>query len=214
MGETPNTPSFSGQTRCVESIILLNPSLKEERVRSAKDGCEFNFLVGEQVVVPKDHRAGGAETSAYGAYRQGLDSACVDIVVTTRLPNDKSVVLAIKRNQNVCFGGKWWMMGGALHSYRPIAEFIKERAAKECGVEPRLEGCIGVFRTAARDVLACTINICLVGYVDYPYVAQKFKPDDAHSGHRLLTVEDLKGLPEEEKHWYPMLCFEQALDTM
>lgn len=227
---TQDTPSLSGQKVNLECAVFVNPFLREQRRLTCIYKEEFNFSSFSRaeprqlspnhipdkisLTVPKGHRVGGVPGPVYQGYREGLDSACVDVVLTTTVPGVGNSVLAIKRKLGTCFGSKWWMMGGALHSYRSIAEFIKERAKQECGVKPRLEGVIGCFRTAANDALACTTNICVVGRVSFKAVDQKFKADDAHSACRLLTLEDLKNLPEEEKHWYPTFCFQQALDTM
>lgn len=105
------------------------------------------------------------------------------------------------------------MQGGAFHPYRSIVEFLEERAEKECGVRPKIEGLIGVFRTCAEDFHASTTQPCYVGSVAYKDLI-KAKPDIDHTSWRLLKLEDLQTLPEEEKHWYPMLAFRLALESM
>lgn len=105
------------------------------------------------------------------------------------------------------------MQGGAFHPYRSITDFLAERAEKECGVRPKIEGLIGVFRTCAEDFHASTIQPCYVGSIEYADII-KAKPDMDHSSWRLLSLRDLQNLPAEEKHWYPMLTFQLALESI
>ena len=111
------------------------------------------------------------------------------------------------------FGGKWWMQGGSYHTYRSISDFVLERAEKECGVRPKIQGLIGVFRTCAEDIICSTTNVCYVGYVPYEEVV-KAQADKDHSDVRLITLCSLDLVPNHEKHWYPMTVFKQALRTM
>lgn len=204
--------SLSGMTVAVDKIIFINSCLTEHR-RWIATGGESDMM--GTVKVPEGHRSGGVSSEYYDGYRQGLASACADVVITTYLPCGRPAVLASKRASNKPFGGKWWMQGGAIHSYRSITDFVCERAEQECGVRPVIEGFIGVFMTCADDFLACTINLCYVGYIP----AQKLGDcwawaDKDHTHACVLTGDDLARLPEKEKHWYPMLVFNEALDTM
>lgn len=222
MGNTPNVPSLSGKRVELDCALWVNPNLAEERQgflgydAIIRDTPVPSSADNSTVIVPAGHRQGGVPKEAYDAYRAGLDSFCVDVVITTNIGGLKGTpaVLAMKRVPNVCFAGKWWMMGGAVHSYRPLFEFIQERAERECGVKPGIRARIGLFRTAAPDILACTTNLCLLGQVWHDQIVDKFRADSDHSVHRLLTLENLKNLPEDEKHWYPMFCFQRALETM
>ena len=191
----------------VEKVILINPFLKEERV-AAKN---IDFM---EVTPPSPGSIKrGVEKETYENYNLGLERACADIVITVRLPSGAGAVLASKRINGKPFGGKWWMQGGAFHPYRSIIDFLGERAEKECGVRPKVEGLIGVFRTCAEDHSASTIQPCYVGRVSYEGLI-KAKPDIDHISWALLKLEDLQTLPEEEKHWYPMLAFKLALESI
>lgn len=143
----------------------------------------------------------GVSSSVYDAYRIGLDSACVDIAICTIKPDGTPAVLLSKRAPNKCFGGKWWVYGGALHSYRPIGEFIAERAAKECGVVPEVKALIGVARTCAADVLGSTLQPCYLGLVEYAAI-EKSIADRDHSAVRLFTIDEYYRLPGPEQYWY------------
>lgn len=206
--------SLSGQRVTVETKIFVNPYLARERKNAAKGifsetfHCEF-----EAVKVPEGHFLGGVDSDIYDGYRKGLDSACVDVVVTTLLRHDKPAVLASKRAPSKLFGNKWWMQGGALCSYCSITDFVFERIWKKCGVCPHIQGFIGVFRTCSDDVLGSTINLCYVGFIQRHKLAH-VQMDENHTDFRLLTLEDLEDLPDKEKHWYPMFTFRQALTTM
>ena len=214
------TESLSGSRVDVDTIIFVNMSLASDRQRAVEN--EKRKLYGgalqyEQVVVPDGHRRGGVEPRFYDGYRAGLDSACSDIVITTLLPGRPPrvpAVLAVKRAPGKLFGGKWWMQGGAIHSYRLIADFLGERAEKECGVRYRLEGFIGVFRTCAEDRLGSTINLCYVGFVPYGDLARLVIADSDHTAVKVLSQDNLNRIPTEERYWYPMHVFRLALATM
>ncbi|MDP3779169.1 MAG: hypothetical protein Q8R30_03965 [bacterium] len=208
------TDSLSGCRVDIETIILVNPHLKETRRAIAVTGFDFKTTQPSQaIVVPEGHRIGGVGSVYYNGYRQGLDSACADLVITTCLPVGGPAVLASKRAPGKLFGKKWWMQGGAIHSYRLIQDFLGERINAEAHVSPQIQGLIGVFRTCADDVLGSTINLCYVGYVPYPFLeAAGFDGD--HTAVRLLSQIDLNLLPDEERHWYPMYAFAKAIETM
>lgn len=190
----------------IEAIFFLNDHLKSDRKKKM-------FCRTEKVCIPRGHKKGGVPGEVYDAYRAGLDSACADIVVCTRLPSGLPAVVAIKRAQNKCFGGKWWMQGGAIQSYRSVRKFVAERAEKECGAKPRVEALIGVFHTCAQDFLGSTTNICFVGSLPFEQLKSP-QADKDHSAWSLLTSRDLKKIPKKGRHWYPMLCFKTALETM
>src|SRR6476620_11071020 len=124
--------SLAGQTVVVETVLWENPHLAYERLMGT-----FSHPV-ERIVVPAGQRTGGVPSADYDAYRAGLDSACADVVVCSRLRSGKAVVLASKRGPGKPFAGCWWMQGGATHSYRSILEFVSERAEKECGIRPTI----------------------------------------------------------------------------
>lgn len=150
---------------------------------------------------------------AHLAYRARKEAACADIVITTVLLSGKPAVVSSKRAKNVCFGGYWWMQGGSYNAYSPIVDFVTNRALKECGVKPAVEGIIGLFRTCAEDLHASTTNICYVGFVPHDQLISA-KHDKDHTDQKLLTLSDLSSLPKEELHWYPKLVFTMALATM
>ncbi len=111
------------------------------------------------------------------------------------------------------------MQGGAVHAYRSYEDFVAERAEKECGVRPQVEALMGVGRTCAdakKDggVVASTTNLCYVGFASYEALEENLKADEDHTGLRLLTLEDLDALPEEERHPYADFFFRQALLSM
>ncbi|OHA32388.1 MAG: hypothetical protein A2928_00065 [Candidatus Taylorbacteria bacterium RIFCSPLOWO2_01_FULL_45_15b] len=134
-------------------------------------------------------------------------------MVTTTLPDGRHAVIASKRAVGKLFGGKWWMQGGAVHAYRSYTDFVAERAEKECGVRPVIQGLIGVFRTCAEDALGSTMNLCYVGFVPHGEL-EAARHDGDHTAQKFLTMEDLLQLPESEQHWYPMTVFRIALQTM
>ena len=170
----------------------------------------------EEVVIPPGHRVGGATSEAYKDYRAGLDSACADIILTTRLPDGRAAVISTKRGPGKLCAGMWWMQGGAVHSYRPYHEFLAERAAAECGAPADaivVEALVGVYRTCASDFFGSTTNLCFVGYVDFDKIKSAYHDAD-HVDQRLLTLEDLSMLPKVERHWYFTRIAELALTTM
>ena len=204
--------TLSGTMVKVETIIWFNRSLKAERQDAKKNGFDFDY---ENVLVPEGQRTGGVPKPVYDEFSTGSERACADIVVTTHLPNGKPAVLAIKRNENQPFHGKWWMQGGSYHTYRLISDFVAERAEKECGVRPEIQGVIGEFRTCADDYVCFTTNTCYVGYAPYDAI-MKARVDKDHSGWRLFTFDELMPVPATvgDWHWYPLFAFQQALTTM
>jgi len=191
----------------IEGIILVNPRLKEDRVK------KFVSMMDKKVIPPVDNIKRGVAKDVYDIYSLGLERACADVVITVRLPNGDNAVLAVKRAMNKPFGGKWWMQGGSFHPYRSIVDFLIEKAGKECGICPKIEALIGVFRTCAEDHICSTIQLCYVGRIDYDDLA-KIKLDKDQTAYRILTMRDLETLPKKQKHWYPMLTFRLAIETM
>jgi len=204
--------SLSGTRVTVETIIWWNRNLKAER-QSSKRG-ELLFP-SEDIFVPEGQRTGGVPKPVYDEFSIGSERACADIVVTTHFPDSKPAVLAIKRNENQPFHGKWWMQGGSYHTYRLISDFVAERAEKECGVRPDIQGVIGEFRTCADDYVCSTTNTCYVGYAPYDAI-MKARVDKDHSSWHLFTLDDFKLIPAPtvEWHWYPLFAFKHALISM
>ena len=155
----------------------------------------------------------GVDGETYGRYREGLISGCADIVVTATAPDYTHRVLAVKRAAGKCFGGSWWMMGGAVHAYRSLTDFVADRAEKECGVRPSVEACMFVAYTSATDVNASTTQLCFVGRVKWNQI-EKIRADADHSAVKLLSFDQIVDMPPEELHWYPRLAFDLALSSM
>ena len=204
--------TLSGFVVPVETVIWWNQFLREERQRSRQNGFFMQILY---VRVPAGHRFGGVAQRVYDGYRNGLEGACADIVITARMPkNGTPVVLASRRAMDKPFGRQWWMQGGAVHSYRSLQEFIIERAEKECGVRPKIEGIIGIFRTCAEDKLCSTTQICFVGFAPYEELSHVCVDND-HKEWRLIRLDELLELERYDNfHWYPAVTFERALTTM
>jgi ADP-ribose pyrophosphatase YjhB (NUDIX family) len=141
----------------------------------------------------------------------------VDIVLVTRLETGTPAVLLSLRNPTVCFGGKWWIYGGALQAYMSIEEFIAGRATKECGVPVRPEALIGVYRTIAEDYIGSTLQPCYAARVPIEVIRAKMSTDEDHSNVRLFTISDLillEGNRAPEYHWYPVRVALLALRSM
>lgn len=203
--------TLSGTMVKVETIIWYNRQLKAEREGAKRNGFIF---YEEDVFVPEGQHTGGVPKPIYDEFSTGSERACADIVVTTHLPDGRPAVLAIKRNANQPFHGKWWMQGGSYHTYRLISDFIAERAEKECGVRPEIQGVIGEFRTCADDYVCSTTNTCYVGYVPYDAIV-KARVDKDHTSWRLFTLNDFKLIVlTVDWHWYPLFAFKQALVSM
>ncbi len=157
--------------------------------------------------------ADGVPADVYDTYRRGRDSACVDMVVATKKPDGEYAVLLSKRKPNVCFGGTWWIHGGALLSYASITDFVASRTEKECGVQVEPEVLLGVCRTCASDYIGSTLQPCYAGRVPYEAIAQK-AVDSGHTDVRLFTIAELLEIPKAEKHWYPMWAAEMTLQSL
>ncbi len=146
----------------------------------------------------------GAPSEIYGGYRKGLHGACCDIVIVTTLPSGQHAVLLSLRKLEVCFGGTWWIYGGATHAYRDIGEFISERASKECGVSVEPQALVGVYVTYAADHIGSTMQPCYMAFVDYDVIKENMLTDTGHNNVKLFTQSELDEMPEDERHWYPI----------
>lgn len=206
--------TLSGRLVEVETILFVNSHLAEDRLYAKIHGYRSQT---EDIIVPEGHRTGGVPAPVYNEFSRGSERACADVVITTRFPDGEAAVLVSKRAANKPFGGCWWMQGGSYHTYRLISDFLIERAEKECGVCPSIEGFIGVFRTCAEDYLASTTNLCYVGFAPYEEIRDA-QNDKDHEALRVLRLEDLLHLPAHNPasqfHWYPMFAFKRALETM
>ena len=156
----------------------------------------------------------GAVPEVYAGYRQGLHGACCDKAIVTRQPNGKPAIMLSLRKKSVCFGGVWWIYGGAIHAYRDIAAFVSERAASECGVEVPPHVLIGVYMTNASDHIGSTMQPCFASFVPYDTIMQKMRTDSGHGDVRLFTTEELRQIPESEQHWYPMRIAHRTLESL
>lgn len=206
--------SLSDQVVKVETVIWQNEraTLRMQRMVSRVDGRYTEpFMMA--IRVPPSHEIGRVSTAAHRESRSKKQQACADIVITTMLPVGGPAVVAIKRSVDESFEGKWWMQGGSVPSYRSYSDFVVERARKECGVTPIVEGKIGVYRTCAEDVIGDTAQTCYVGFIPFADLARA-QADRDHPALRVFTAHELDVLPEEERHWYPMRVFRLALATM
>ena len=206
--------TLSGRNVRVETVIMENNNIEvlaAQRNRSRLQGG-FRAAFLKEIIVPDGHEKGWVSDEAHREHRAKREVACVDVVICTRLPGGEPAVVAIKRAPDQSFGGKWWMQGGEVSSYIGFAEFVAERAKRECGVAPMIEGMIGVFRTCAEDHIGDTLQVCYVGSIPYAEL-ERAQADKDHSALRLLTKNDLDDLPEGERHWYPMRVFYLALAT-
>lgn len=189
----------------MDSVIFETPKIRWERRFPTQ---EHQVMIPEGVTdgVPKD---------IYDQYRAGRDSACVDLMVATKR-HGKPAVLLSKRKTSVCYGGKWWMYGGALQSYASIEAFIAERVRRECGVDITgrcKKALVGVYRTASSDHIGSTLQPCYAAWVDENELAS-ILTDDAHDVLRIFTPSDIDALPENETHWYPMRVARKVLASM
>jgi len=196
-----------------EGVILENLFLAQEWRNRRVLREEYRAGIGEQPAGVTQ----GVSSDTYNEYRRGRDSACVDIVLVTHLENGTPAVLMSLRNPGVCFGGKWWIYGGALQAYMSIEEFISARATKECGVPVKPEVLIGVYRTIAEDHIGSTLQPCYAARVPIEVIRAKMSTDEGHSNVRLFTISDLillEGQHGPEYHWYPVRVALLALRNM
>jgi ADP-ribose pyrophosphatase YjhB (NUDIX family) len=106
----------------------------------------------------------------------------------------------------------WYMPGGQLFAYIPIAEFLKTKCQKEAGLELEPDALIGFYRNDGPDKAASVIAPCYCVFVPWEAIC-KTQPADGHDQWRLFTEADLDALPETETHWYPMYVWRRALAT-
>jgi hypothetical protein len=198
-----------------EGVILENPFLKKEwRERSLPAASPPSTTLWDSVYPIPQGVTPGVPAEIYSEYRKGRDSACVDIVLVTRLEDGTPAVLLSLRKPDVCYGNKWWIYGGALQAYRGIEDFISERATKECGVPVKPEVLIGVYRTMSEDFIGSTLQPCYAACVSIEAVRAKMSTDPNHSSVRVFTLEEIEEIPYENTHWYPMRVSRLAIAAM
>ena len=190
-------------------VILENPFIRDDWKR----GVRVDSTQIDEVNIP-DGVMPGVSPDIYNAYRQGRDSACVDIAIITKLSDGKPAILLSLRKKDVCFGGKWWIYGGALQAYTTVEDFITGRASKECGVSVKPEVLVGVYRTIAGDHIGSTLQPCYASRVPFEAIQAKMATDSNHENIRLFTLEELDAIPEWEHHWYPMRVARIALKSV
>ncbi len=177
----------------------------------------------------------GVGQTTYNGYRLGLTSACVDIVLVQHI--DGALTVPMVKRAKAPFGNTYWIMGGALHAFRPVNQFILWRAARECGLDPEglgidefvlrykldadtqsalginIIGPLGLYRTPAEDTpegSACdTLNLCLLGYYNGD---RGLYHDRDHAGIRWFRENELR--PGACGHWYPEHVGRRALAIM
>ncbi len=205
--------SLSGLVVPVESVIFLNPSLREQRARIAEGNGSWAQEHGSlHVRVPSGHQP-SVPHETYWAYSAGLERSSVGVVVTTVLPDGVPAVLASKRGPGRTFAGYWWMQGSVIYAYRSIIELAKESVEEECGVCPRIEGLIGLFRLCVEGMLTSTLQLNYVGFAPYEEVRERARVED-HTELQLFTFNEWLQLPQQERHWFPEMNFRAALTTM
>jgi ADP-ribose pyrophosphatase YjhB (NUDIX family) len=135
------------------------------------------------------------------------------MVLCTRAPEGPAVVLS-KRNSESSYGNTWWMYGGALPAYAPIADFITKRAEEESGIAAAPQILVGIYRICAADRLDSSLTLCFAAEVPYEEVTKKMSTDKGHQEVRLFTLKELDALPQEETHWYPTRVAQLALEAL
>lgn len=194
-------------------ILLENPFivLAEQRKRARRGESEIH--PSYEVALPSPDITRGVLQTVYEGYRLGLDSACADVVITTILPSGVPAALLAQRGTGRCHAGQWWFQGGAIHTYRSILDFLNERAEREIGIRPAIEGIIGVYRCAASDYVGCVLVVCYAGFVGFDRI-KAASPDQDHIGNaRLITWEQYMQLPSEQRHPYSDRVIFLALAT-
>lgn len=196
-----------------EGIIIENPNLRSDwqMRRPFPDGALQSIPYLPEGV--KD----GVSPEVYNAYRQGRDSACVDIVFVTRGENGTPMVVMSLRAPNACYGNKFWIYGGALGAYQSIGDFIAAKAEKECGVRAEPQALIGVYRTMAEDKIGSTTQPCYVAEVPIAAIREKGHVDGAHTSLTLMSEINLLYLNHHRDyriHWYPLRVAILALRNM
>lgn len=200
------------EVRLEETIYLLPHELicaqrRGEALPGATWGA-YDIQDGAPSTVPAEH---------YHGYRRGKVGACSDIIAWTY--NDDGIPAAILtfRKEGVCFEKKWWMQGGAIDAFAPVAEFVARCAKSESGSLPKIEALVGFFRTTEfvpgverRQI--STIQSAYIGYVDRSSL--RLQADSNHTSAVLMTERMYSELPEAEKHWYPTLLLQILFETM
>jgi ADP-ribose pyrophosphatase YjhB (NUDIX family) len=194
-----------------EGIIFENPNLRNDWIGSRPYPDASIMSIPHK---PEGVRTNGVDETIYTGYRMGLDSACVDIVITTRLEDGTPAVLMSRRKDNVCYGGMWWIYGGALQAYKTIDNFIADRAKKECGIIVSPQALIGVYRTMSYNLIGSTIQLCYVTTVPVSDIQSRMVTDDGHIEIRLFTLKDLPPESNEEYHQYVLRVSKIALSNM
>ena len=192
-----------------DQIVIENPLLLLSQWRNP-------VVEPLPIVQPPAGTTNGVPPDVYDAYRRGRDSACVDIMLATRLKDGTPAVLLSKRKVNVCFGGMWWMYGGAVGSYQSMTDFVVERAKKECGIRPDPSELVlvGVYRTCAPDIIGSTLQPCYAARVGLAEIQKYMGTDQAHESIKLFTLRELYQIPTAEQHWYPMRVASLVLQAL
>lgn len=190
-----------------DAVLFENPFIADDW-RNKKNRIE-SFPLG---TVP-DGVTNGVPFDVYNGYRRGRDSACADLFLATRLPTGEPAGIMLVRNDDVCFGGKVWMVGGALQAYGSIEAFLANRAEAECGIYVVPEVFIGLYRTCAPDAIASTLQPCYASYVPYTEV-ERLRSDRNHARIEVISFKQFLTLPVAQYHWYPRRVATLALSNL
>lgn len=202
--------SLSGNHVWLETVILENPHFRHDWQHHRAQPVTVREMIG--VAVPPGHRAGGVPQETYLGYRQGLESACADVVIATILKSGRPAVLGLRRS-NPPYNGKWYMPGGAIYAYMPYAEFLREKIRKETGLNMNPEVLLGVYRNNAEDLICSVMALCYAALVPVETI-RTTKPADGHDVWGLFTTDDLDALLVNETHWYPMHVWRKVLAAL
>jgi len=206
--------TMAGQPVTVPLVVMERSweEIARERRNIALGLC-FRSEETISATVPEGHTLGVPQPT-YDRYRQGLDSACADCVVQTFV-NDKPAVVALQRARFKAFGGQFWMMGGAIHAYLDIRDFLVQRVFEESNLKINANALVlmGVYRAIASDALCSTMSPCYVTYLPYNEIESTIRVFDDHKTFKIFTEEDLATLKPHESHPYPIRMFQLALKT-
>jgi ADP-ribose pyrophosphatase YjhB (NUDIX family) len=150
--------------------------------------------------------------TAYTEMQLGSTYACADIVIVTKCSDGTFKVLLSKRGDGKPFAGIWWVHGGKLGAGELPEDVAQIRATRECGIGVSPHVLLGVYHTIAPDYMCNTIQPCYAAFVEHGRL-RRVRVDRDHSEIRLFSVEELDGLPEHEKAWYPMYVAERAINA-
>ncbi len=103
------------------------------------------------------------------------------------------------------------MYGGAIPVGSNLQEFLINKAQKEVGLTPILEGLIGFFYTTDEVAGIASLQPCYVALIED---LTGMITDKDHDAVQVLTLAEYQALPQEERHWYPDCVFEAALSSM